>query len=343
MPDPADVSLPADSAAVSVTVIIPAHDRVAELRECLDAVVGTAAGPGCEIIVVDDASGEDLAAAAARPGVRLLRLAENAGPAAARNHGAWHAAGDALFFLDADVVAAPGAVGHVRRLLGARPDVAAVFGSYDAAPRAPGVVTQFRNLLHHFVHQRGRREASTFWAGCGAVRRQAFEAVGGFDAARYRRPSIEDIELGYRLRDAGYRILLDPSLQVTHLKRWTLGSMLATDLTRRALPWARLLLGRRATPPDLNLGATQRASVALVGVAAGALLGALVRPALLGAGVAALAGVAVLNRDLLAFLRAERGGAFAAASLPLLVLHYGVSGLGYALAWLEPRRRARVA
>lgn len=328
--------------APAVSVIVPAHDRAAELRQCLDALAG-AAGPGCEIIVVDDASTEDLAAAVARPGVRVLRLAENAGPAAARNHGARHAAGDALFFLDADVVAAPGAVGHVRRLLGARLDVAAVFGSYDASPRAPGLVTQFRNLLHHFVHQRGRREASTFWAGCGAVRREAFEAVGGFDASRYRRPSIEDIELGYRLRDAGFTILLDPTLQVTHLKRWTLRSMLVTDLTRRALPWARLLLARRATPPDLNLGAAQRASVALVGVAAGALLGAVVRPALLGAGVAALAGVAVLNRDLLAFLRAERGGAFAAAALPLLVLHYGVSGLGYALAWLEPRRPARVA
>ena len=58
------------------------------------------------------------------------------------------------------------------------------------------MVSQYRNLLHHFVHQHGHAEASTFWAGCGAIRRAAFDAVGGFDAARFPRPSIEDIELG---------------------------------------------------------------------------------------------------------------------------------------------------
>ena len=84
------------------------------------------------------------------------------------------------------------------------------------------MVSQYRNLLHHFVHQEGNPEASTFWAGCGAVRRAAFDAVAGYDEARFRRPSIEDIELGYRLRRAGYRIRLDRDLQCTHLKRWRL-------------------------------------------------------------------------------------------------------------------------
>ena len=77
------------------------------------------------------------------------------------------------------------------------------------APRLQGVVSQYRNLLHHFVHQHGNSEASTFWAGCGAIRRSVFEEMGGFDEQRFPTPSIEDIELGYRLRQAGHRILLD--------------------------------------------------------------------------------------------------------------------------------------
>src|SRR5205807_8681242 len=63
---------------------------------------------------------------------------------------------------------------------------------------------------------------STFWAGLGAVRRDAFEAVGGFDAERYLVPSVEDIDLGARLATTGHRIELDPAVQGTHLKAWSL-------------------------------------------------------------------------------------------------------------------------
>ncbi len=49
------------------------------------------------------------------------------------------------------------------------PDLAAVFGSYDDEPAAPNFLSQYKNLFHHFVHQQGSAEASTFWSGCGAI------------------------------------------------------------------------------------------------------------------------------------------------------------------------------
>src|SRR6185295_15410990 len=165
-----------------ISIVIPVHDNEACLRHCLAALPSP--GPDVEIIVVDDASTPPVAA---RPGIEVLRLASNAGPGAARNHGARRATGDVLLFVDSDVVVAPDAVERMRRVLDRRPDVAAAFGSYDASPRAPGVVSQFRNLLLHFVHQHGDPEASTFWAGCGAIRRAVFEAVGGFDEGDYTR------------------------------------------------------------------------------------------------------------------------------------------------------------
>jgi hypothetical protein len=70
-----------------------------------------------------------------------------------------------------------------------------VFGSYDDSPPAPAFTAQYKNLIHRYYHQRPRREASTFWAGCGAVRRSVFLGLEGFDVERYRVPSIEDIEL----------------------------------------------------------------------------------------------------------------------------------------------------
>jgi cellulose synthase/poly-beta-1,6-N-acetylglucosamine synthase-like glycosyltransferase len=337
--DPRPPRDPAPGAAPRVSIVVPAYNRPDQLAQCLGALAGAAADDSAEVIVVDDASPEDLSRAARQAGARLVRLAENRGPAGARNHGARLAAGDILFFVDADVVVRPDAVARVVRFLDEHPDVSAVFGSYDAAPRATGMVSQYRNLLHHFVHQEGQAEASTFWAGCGAIRRRAFAESGGFDEGRYPRPSIEDIELGYRLRQAGHRIALDKGLQATHLKRWTLRSIVWTDVTCRAIPWARLIFERGALPNDLNVRADQRLSVGLTGLAGLAAVLSLIRGELALAAAAAAAVVVIVNRRLFGFLRRERGGPFAAACVPLHLLYYAYSGFGYGYAWLTWRMR----
>src|SRR5262245_11954658 len=244
---------------IRLSVIVPVYNGARDLRDCLSSLIEPSRSD-VEIFVVDDGSTDDTAAVARQLEVRVLQLDKNSGPAAARNYGARHAQGEILLFVDADVVVAAALVNRVIQIFEARPEIAAVFGSYDAFPRAEGVVSQFRNLLHHDVHQEGKTEASTFWAGFGAIRRRVFEEVGGFDDARFPRPSIEDIELGYRLRKAGYQILLDKSLQGTHLKKWTLWSVIRTDIQCRAIPWARLILESKMTPNDLNIKALQRLS-----------------------------------------------------------------------------------
>ena len=311
-----------------ISIIVPAYNNKAELDECLQALT-TSSYPDAEIIVVDDASTDDLPRVAARRGVRVVRRERNGGPGAARNSGALHARGDILFFVDADVVIAPGAVGRVARVLDENPDLAAVFGSYDAQPRARGVVSQYRNLLHHFVHQAGNSEASTFWGGCGAVRRAVFQELGGFDEKRFPRPSIEDIEFGYRLRRAGYRVLLDKGLQGTHLKRWTLLSVIRTDITRRAIPWSRLILESGTVPDDLNLKRSQRLSVALVALLCVLLPLAAIRVEVLAPAAAAVLGVILLNRKLFSFFLRQRGPLFTLACIPLHLLYYLYSGLSY--------------
>ncbi|MBA2291737.1 MAG: glycosyltransferase family 2 protein, partial [Gemmatimonadales bacterium] len=215
-----------------LSVIMPAHQAAHLLPDTLAALcANTLPRSAWELIVVDDASRDNTAEVAGRWADRVIKLpAPPRGPGGARNEGADVATGDWLMFVDSDVRLHPDALARVAAVIDADPTLVAVFGSYDAHPEARGLVSEYRNLLHRYTHIVGAGEAETFWAGCGAVRRDAFRRVGGFDTARFPRPQIEDIDLGYRLRDLGGRILLDPRIQGTHLKRWTLSAMWRTDL-----------------------------------------------------------------------------------------------------------------
>lgn len=319
--------------SLPVSVVVPVHDGGDDLAECL-AALHASVGVRLELIVVDDGSHDDSATVAHRAGARVLSLERNLGAGAARNRGARLATNDVLVFIDADVLVRPDTVARLATTLAAHPDVAAVFGSYDDAPRAFGLVSQYRNLLHHFVHQHGDRDASTFWSGCGAMRRAVFESLGGFDEGPHSN-AIEDIELGYRLRAAGHRIVLDPTVQVTHLKRWTLVRVLWTDAFLRALPWSRLLLARRTPHDHLNVQTGQRVSVALTLLATAAGAATPLVPAAGALALVAALAVALTNRRLLAFFVRARGWRFALATVPLLLLHYLESGLCYGAALLE--------
>src|SRR5947209_5633290 len=112
------------------------------------------------------------------------------------------------------------------------------------------------------VRQPAPGRATTCWTSLGAVRRDALERAGGFDADLHPRSSIEEIELGLRLTALGARIVLDPGLQGKHLKRWTFGRMVVSDFAERGVPWVRLLLRERTSSAALNLGWRHRLSAA---------------------------------------------------------------------------------
>jgi hypothetical protein len=273
-----------------LSVIVPATAAAPTLPRCLAAL--EAAGPD-ELLVADKPAG--------------------ATPALARNLAAERASGDVLVFVDADVVVHRDALDRIRARL-RDPSLDAVFGSYDDAPEAPGAVSGFRNLLHHHVHHAGAGRAESFWTGLGAVRRAVFDSAGRLDP---QRRWLEDVELGARLIQAGARIELDPAIQGTHLKRYTLASMLHVDTVERAMPWVDLMLAGRAPRSALNAGAEHRAAALLALGAVGA--AAARRPAL---SLAAVGAFAALNADLYATIARRRGRAEAAAAVPLHLLHH---------------------
>jgi GT2 family glycosyltransferase len=237
--------------SVTISVVIPVYNAAQDLDRCLSALSGSL-HKLYECIVVDDGSTDDSREVARRHGARVIAMTGNSGPACARNRGAEAARGDVLLFLDADVCVHPETVGRIATAFARDVDVAALMGSYDDQPGSPFFLSQYKNLFHHYVHQNGKEEASTFWSGCGAVRRTLFLAMGGFNEG-YAKPCIEDIELGFRLRRAGHRIRLDRDVQAKHLKCWDLVNLVKTDLFLRGVPWVALMLRDRRAVKDLNL------------------------------------------------------------------------------------------
>jgi Glycosyltransferases, probably involved in cell wall biogenesis len=314
-----------------LSVVVPAYNAGRDLSECLRALLASDLPRAeWELLVVDDGSSDDTADRAAHVADSVIRLPEPPrGPAAARNRGAEQASAPVVAFIDADVEVHPDALGRMLAAFDSDPALSAVFGSYDDDSRATGIVSQYRNLLHHFVHQRNAGSVESFWAGCGAVRKSALMEAGKFDEVRYGRPEMEDVDLGYRLRDAGRRIALDPAILCTHRKRWTLSGMIRSDFSRRGVPWTRLLLERRMllAQKGLSMGDGERWSVVLAGVTAVLVVAALLwrSVALAAALIVTVAIFTAVNRALFSWLRRARGAWFAVVAVLLHLVYNWVA------------------
>jgi GT2 family glycosyltransferase len=322
------------------SVVMPAHGAASYLSETLGALTDSDLPRDTwELIVVDDGSLDETAAVAGRFADTVIRLPGRPhGPAYARNRGFEVARGPVVVFFDADVVVHRSTLRGFLEVLAERPDVGAVFGAYDTQPRAKGLVSQYRNLVHHYVHMNGAGEADTFWAGAGAIRRDVFEEAGMYDEWHYARPQIEDIELGARIRSLGKKILLAPQIQVTHLKKWSLRNVIRTDLRDRGIPWARLLAhrGDAMSAKSLNLRWTERLNTALVWLAVFAIIVAAImrKPWLAAAAPLLVLPVIALNWRLWVYMARLRGVLFALAIIPLHLMYYGLNGVSFLLGLL---------
>ncbi|MCI0477060.1 MAG: glycosyltransferase [Anaerolineales bacterium] len=304
---------------MNLAIVIPVHNGATTLPRCLAALQASTRAPE-ELIIVDDASTDGSVEIARASGARVIALTgAPRGAAFARNRGAEQARGDVLVFVDADVAVHVDTLVRIERALASNPSVAAVFGSYDDDPAERDLFSLYKNLLHHFVHQHGKRTATTFWTGCGAIRREVFFALGGLDEEWMM---MQDVELGARLWRARQRVWLCPEIQAKHLKRWAPGNFLKTEIFGRAIPWTRLILRERDLPSDLNLDPRNRASAILAwAIFAGAVLGfwsAWLWIVLL----VALGALIALNAELYR-LFARRGGiAFTIGAIGLHLLYF---------------------
>lgn len=347
-----EVALPTELAPQRprLSVVVPVRDGAATLTRCLESIAASDLTRNLwELVVVDDGSSDSTPLLAAQFADRLVQLPDGPhGPGYTRNRGFEMTLGECVAFVNADVMVRPDTLRRFYEVLTQEPDVGAVFGSYDTEPAARNFVSQYRNLLQHYYHQRNAGEASTFWSACGAVRSYAFERAGCFDEWHFPRRQLEDLELGQRLRASGQRVLLLPDIQVTNLKRWTLRRIVTTEIFDRGVPWMRLMY-KAVSPASSShrLRALKRMNVALTSLAIVlAVLGLLTGVYALLGGAAACIGLVVIDDSAqLAFFRRERGMAFALKSIAIDLVYYCASGVAIVLGWIaqhtlgEPRPR----
>jgi glycosyltransferase involved in cell wall biosynthesis len=320
---------------VSISVIMPVYNGVDFIRDSLPPLVAMLKrGEIEEVLVVDDGSTDSTVQLAEELGARVMSSGGRLGPGGARNKAAKIASADALWFVDADVIVHEDAARNIREGF-ADDHVVAVFGSYDDQPPAQNFFSQYKNLVHHFYHQRANEEASTFWSGCGAVLKSKFLTVDGFDVDRYKYPSIEDIELGHRLIEAGGKIRLRHAVKCTHLKVWRFGNLVHTEIFRRAIPWSRLILTSSGLPNDLNTGFGEQARAGLAGLLLLSVLAWLIdlAPAMLPVIFLALA--VLVNLELVKLFFKRKGLLFAVGGLLFHQVYYLYSAASFVAVYVE--------
>ncbi|MCK5785084.1 MAG: glycosyltransferase family 2 protein [Candidatus Sabulitectum sp.] len=217
---------------LTISVIIPAWNAGNTICMCLDSISKQSIQPS-EVILVDDGSSDNTATIAEEYGVTLLSTGGREGPATARNMGAAAAGGDVILFLDSDVTVPVDLIEKITAHFDDR-SVWAVQTLYTPVCPTTDLVSQYQNYYYYYSLNRmpdGR--TATFATWCSAVRRDRFQEIGGFNV-RIPEPTVEDEELGYTIVESGGTIILDKTVQVTHLASYTLA-----QFTSRRLRMAR--------------------------------------------------------------------------------------------------------
>lgn len=212
-----------------ISVVIPAKNASKTIGSCLEAVYANN-NPAYEVTVVDDGSTDDTVDIASGYKCAVLRNNPHNGVSGARNAGAFASKGDLLVFIDADIIVPQNTLSKISAKFQDR-DIAAVVGMLSENIRFTNFASQYKNLWMHYTFNNLPDIISLIFSSAAAIKKDVFLECGGFDI-NYRYPNVEDNELGIRLRDSGYNIVLDKTLQVEHLKKYTLFSLLKTHYFR---------------------------------------------------------------------------------------------------------------
>lgn len=315
---------------ILVSVIIPVFNGEKTIKRCLESVFQSE-NSNFEVIVVDDSSTDHSVSIACQFPCRVMRMEKNAGAAAARNKGAEVSTGELLFFLDADIIIEKNTLKQVIETFHCRPDISALFCSYQKQTFPTNFFSTYKNLVHHYTHQTARADAATFCGGFGAIKKEVFLQFHGFDESRR---SLEDIELGYRLHQAGHKIYLNKQIQVTHCKQYSLLGLIKSDLLHRAIPWTQIMLEKKIFRSDLN---TKIHNVLSLPVAFLLLLSVFLLPFFSYSRVVffVLVGLfLLLNYDFYLFVLREKGALFTAKTIVMHWCTYLYSGVGLVFGFI---------
>jgi glycosyltransferase involved in cell wall biosynthesis len=330
-----------------ISVVIPVFNGSRTLRRTLETVRRQKESP-LEVIVVDDASTEDISDMVRELGARHHRLPMNVGPAMARTEGARLANAPVVLFTDSDVWLPEGLIAGIRKAFEEN-DCECVQGVFSRQCPHSNFLSQYKNFYNRYVLSQLPVWINTTYTSVTAVRKDFFFECGGFDQSIHK-PSVEDRTLGQNIVTSGGRILLDKSLEVIHNKRMTLKGFIRNQF-HRSRDLAKLLIRQKESgfhKKGSSFGTHSRGAMmrlpfvflllcsfcfflaSLWGGLLIQLLGALMMVGVLG-------GYSYLSWPWIEHLAKEKGGWFALRAWPVDLLDAIVSGLGVACGLFESK------
>ena len=197
-----------------VSIVIPSYNEGVNLLRCLDSIL-LSAGPKSDLIVVDDGSFANASAQLKGYPIRLISLGGNFGPAYARNAGVRESKGDVILFTDADcVVMENWAEQFSNSLVEARRNDSRVAAACGRVKSERGFFASCHAFAgYSYVQSSEKRSTEMVNTACMAVFKDSFLSAGGFNEDMR---VCEDIDLGLRMTERGFRIVYDPGISVEH-------------------------------------------------------------------------------------------------------------------------------
>jgi glycosyltransferase involved in cell wall biosynthesis len=224
-----------------IAVVIPGYNCEATLRPCLDGLQSSIARAmdRCEaqLIFVNDLSTDGSARIAAECGAQVINNETNKGPHWSRLVGAHQSDGEIILFVDSDIVVAPTSIELIHQYFSANPDCDAITGLLSCTDLGQGFSTDYKNLYMNFNFRKLPETVTFVYGSIFAVRRSILVAADGVIHLEW----AEDTALGQSLFRQGKKIVLLKDLEVTHLKKYTLLSLLRNDFWV-PFDWAQIFL-----------------------------------------------------------------------------------------------------
>ncbi len=236
-----------------ISVIIPNHNGSGTIGDCLKAVFASDHGD-FEVIVVDDCSVDDSIDVIKRFPCKLVRLDQHSGAAKARNAGAWQSDGDILFFTDADCLLQHDTLTVASEAVALEGPNVIVGGTYTPVPHDNRFFSRFQSVFINYSETKQAANPDYLATHALAIDARTFRDNLGF--AEGFLPILEDVEFSHRLRRAGYRLVLLPTIQVRHIFNYSLYRSLRNAI-RKAMYWTLYSLRNRDLLHDSGTASTE--------------------------------------------------------------------------------------
>ncbi|GMR20458.1 MAG: hypothetical protein BMS9Abin36_1053 [Gammaproteobacteria bacterium] len=216
-----------------VSIIIPNYQGSATIGKCLEAAFASKYR-NFEVIVVDDCSGDSSVEVIKRFPCKLVQMDRHCGAAQARNCGAAHSNGDILFFTDADCILQQDTLSLASRAISLAGPNVIIGGSYTRIPFDNSFFSLFQSVFVNYSETREEQHPDYIATHAMVIDARCFRKSGGFSEKFL--PILEDVDFSHRLRQAGYRLVMGPAIQVQHIFNFSLYRSLRNAI-RKSMYW----------------------------------------------------------------------------------------------------------